>query len=192
MLIGYARVSKGEQSLNLQVDALKTKGCEKIFTDKVSGAKADRPQLQEALNYARRGDTLLVWKLDRFGRDHQDLIQKVKEMKDRGIFFQSLTEHIDTTGPSGKLQFHIFSALAEFGRDVIIERTQAGLRSTRARGRVGGRPSKMNRKKVEMAGQLMKDPKTPIKNVCELLGISKMTLYRFVSPDGTIRKMPKD
>ncbi len=137
--IGYARVSTGEQNLDLQLDALNNAGCSKIFTDELSGAKTDRPGLTEALNYLRAGDTLVVWKLDRLGRSLKDLIEHVEHLKSNGIEFKSLNESIDTASPTGKFTFHLFSALAEFERDLIRERTRAGLAAARARGRIGGR-----------------------------------------------------
>ncbi len=139
MHVGYARVSTHEQLLRLQEDALTKAGCERIFTDTVSGAKMERPGLEEALDFLRAGDTLVVWRLDRLGRSLRHLIETVRELEQRQIGFKSLTEHIDTTTSGGELVFHIFGALAEFERDLIRERTQAGLAAARARGRVGGR-----------------------------------------------------
>jgi DNA invertase Pin-like site-specific DNA recombinase len=136
MLIGYARVSTTDQTLDLQKDALKKAGCSKIFTDTASGAKAERTGLDEALNYVRSGDTLVVWKLDRLGRSLPHLIETITGLNNRGIGFKSITEAIDTTTSGGKLIFHIFGALAEFERDIIRERTQAGLNAARSRGRV--------------------------------------------------------
>jgi DNA invertase Pin-like site-specific DNA recombinase len=140
MLIGYARVSTQEQTLNLQRDALEKAGCNKIFTDTASGAKTERIGLEEALSYVRKGDTLIVWRLDRLGRSLPHLITTMTDLEERGIGFKSLTENIDTTTSGGKLIFHIFGALAEFERNLIRERTQAGLLAARARGRRGGRP----------------------------------------------------
>src|SRR4029434_5299820 len=140
MLIGYARVSTHDQTLALQQDALTQAGCERLFTDTASGAKADRPGLEEALSHIRSGDTLVVWKLDRLGRSLPHLIETITRLQERGIGFKSLTEQIDTTTSGGKLIFHVFGALAEFERDVIRERTQAGLIAARARGRHGGHP----------------------------------------------------
>src|ERR671917_1025350 len=140
MQIGYARVSTEEQTLNLQLDALKAAGCEQIFTDRVSGARAERPGLTNALGHLRDGDTLVVWRLDRLGRSLPHLIETVTALAARGVGFKSLTESIDTTSSGGKLIFHIFGALAEFERDLIRERTHAGLTAARARGKVGGRP----------------------------------------------------
>src|SRR5215210_3918276 len=143
MDVGYARVSTGEQTLDLQLDALETAGCGKVFQETASGAKADRPVLDEVLAYVRPGDTLVVWRLDRLGRSLQHLIETVAALAARGIGFKSLTEQIDTTTSGGKLVFHVFGALAEFERDLIRERTQAGLAAARSRGRVGGRPKKL-------------------------------------------------
>src|SRR3954467_1460073 len=149
MDIGYARVSTGEQTLDLQLDALQVAGCGKVYQETASGAKADRPVLDEVLSYLRTGDTLVVWRLDRLGRSLKHLIEVVAALAERGIGFKSLTEQIDTTTPGGKLIFHVFGALAEFERDLIQERTQAGLAAARARGRLGAdrrswpRPSRL-------------------------------------------------
>src|ERR687889_660183 len=143
MDIGYARVSTGEQTLHLQLDALRAANCGKIFEETASGAKAERLLLKEALAYARPGDTLVVWRLDRLGRSLKDLIETVADLATRGIGFKSLTEQIDTTTSGGKLIFHVFGALAEFERDLIRERTNAGLAAARERGRTGGRPKKL-------------------------------------------------
>jgi DNA invertase Pin-like site-specific DNA recombinase len=140
MDIGYARVSTGEQTLALQLDALAQAGCGKVFTETASGATADRPALGQALAYLREGDTLVVWRLDRLGRSLPHLIETVAALRERGVGFRSLTEQVDTTTPGGKLVFHVFGALAEFERDLIRERTHAGLAAARARGRTGGRP----------------------------------------------------
>jgi DNA invertase Pin-like site-specific DNA recombinase len=187
MLVGYARVSTEEQNLSLQLDELRRAGCEKIFTDEMSGAKRERPGLSEALAYMRAGDTLVVWRLDRLGRSLKDLIQRIEELQQRQIGFRSLHESIDTTSPGGKFQFHVFSALAEFERDLIRERTMAGLRAARARGKLGGRPKGMTPEKVRMAARLMKDPDVSVKEVCQTLGVSRTTLYRYVSPNGDVR-----
>jgi DNA invertase Pin-like site-specific DNA recombinase len=183
MLIGYARISTNEQNLNLQTDALTKAGCEKIFTDTASGAKSDRTGLTEAISFMRKGDTLCVWKLDRLGRSLKHLIETVLALQALGKGFCSLQENIDTTTSGGKLFFHIFGALAEFERDIIRERTRAGLASARSRGRLGGRPSIMNSKKLKMATSLYADGKTQVGEICETLGISRATFYRHLFRD---------
>ena len=187
MLVGYARVSTLDQKLHLQLDALREAGCDRLFTDHVSGAKAERPGLQKALDYVRGGDTLVVWKLDRFGRSLKDLVERMEELKGRGVGFQSLTEGIDTTNPTGRLVLHVFAALAEFERELIQERTRAGLESARARGRKGGRPPAMDVRKVALASRLMRDPSISVAEVCAAVGVGKSTLYRYVAPDGRVR-----
>src|SRR5216110_2497615 len=157
MLIGYARVSTQDQTLNLQKDALEKIGCSKIFTDTISGSTTERKGLDEALTYVREGDTLVVWRLDRLGRTLKHLIETVTDLSTRHIGFQSLTESIDTTTSGGKLIFHIFGALAEFERDLIRERTKAGLLAARARGHKGGRPKGVNQKKQKAALGMKKD-----------------------------------
>src|SRR4030095_11213029 len=188
MLIGYARVSTGEQNLDLQRDALKNAGCEHVYTDEMSGAKAERPGLAKALSFLRPGDTLGVWRLDRLGRSLKDLIARMDGLRQRDIGFKSLHESIDTTSPAGKLQFHIFSALAEFERDLIRERTMAGLRAARARGRAGGRKRAMSKEQVQMAAQLMKNKEVSVAEICKTLKVGRTTLYRYVSPTGEIRQ----
>jgi DNA invertase Pin-like site-specific DNA recombinase len=181
MKIGYARISTQEQSLNLQTDALSSAGCEKIFQDVASGAKDDRSGLVEAIEYARAGDTLVVWKLDRLGRSLKHLIETVNQLHEKGIGFSSVQESIDTTTSGGKLIFHVFGALAEFERELIKERTHAGLKAARARGKRGGRPNKLTPKQIEMAKTLMNDPNVTIDSICQTLKISKSTLYRYCS-----------
>jgi DNA invertase Pin-like site-specific DNA recombinase len=190
MLVGYARVSTGEQHLDLQRDALTKAGCEQIYTDEMSGTKAERPGLREAMTYVRSGDTLVVWRLDRLGRSLKDLIARMEELRQRKIGFKSLHESIDTTYPAGKLQFHIFSALAEFERDLIVERTRAGLAAARARGRFGGRKPTMTPDKIKVAASLMKDKTNKVGDICTTLGVSSATLYRYVTPTGDIRPTP--
>ena len=183
MNIGYARVSTQDQTLNLQLDALKTIGCSKIFTDTASGAKADRQGLEEALKYVRPRDTLVVWRLDRLGRSLRHLIDTITYLNSRLVGFKSLTENIDTTTSGGKLVFHLFGSLAEFERDLIRERTKAGLQAARARGRIGGRPKaeKLNTpKKVALAQALYNDKTNSIDDICKTLNISRATLYRYV------------
>src|SRR5450432_943868 len=180
MLIGYARVSTPDQNLDLQDDALRKAGCEKVFSEIGSGAKSDRAVLSEALEFARKQDTLVVWKLDRLGRSLKHLIDTVTGLQKRSVGFRSLQENLDTTSPGGKLFFHIFGALAEFERDIIRERTNAGLVAARARGRLGGRPRLLDSKKIQMAKALLLNGQTSIKDVCLTLGCSKATLYRHV------------
>jgi len=180
MLIGYARVSTQDQTLNLQKDALQKAGCTRIFTDTASGAKAERKGLEEALSYLRAGDTLVVWRLDRLGRSLPHLIATMTALEERGIGFKSLTENIDTTTSGGKLIFHIFGALAEFERNLIRERTQAGLLAARARGRTGGRPKALRDRRLSMAQALYNNKQNSIADICQTLKISKATLYRYI------------
>ena len=182
MLIGYERVSTDDQNLALQHDALQAAGCEKIFSDKMSGAKADRPGLQEAFEFARKGDTIVVWRLDRLGRSLKDLIALVEVLENRKIGLRSLQENIDTTTSGGKLIFHMFGALAEFERNLIRERTQAGLQAARARGRNGGRRPKLTAQQIEIGRSLAADPKRSVTSVCEYLRISRPTYYRYICP----------
>ena len=179
MLIGYARVSTHEQTLNLQRDALTKAECTKIFTDTASGAKTERKGLEEALNYVRKGDTLVVWRLDRLGRSLPHLIATMTDLLERGSGFKSLTENIDTTTSGGKLIFHIFGALAEFERNLIKERTQAGLMAARARGKKGGRPTVITVQKRSIAQDLY-EKRHPIAEICRMLKISRATLYRYI------------
>ena len=179
MKIGYARISTHDQSLDLQADALKAAGCEKIFQDVASGAKDERRGLAEAVQYVRAGDILTVWKLDRLGRSLKHLIETVNELHEKGVGFASLQENIDTTTPGGKLIFHVFGALAEFERELVRERTNAGLKAARARGKTGGRPKKLTPEKIEIAKAMMSDPKINIKTICQTLNISPKTLYRY-------------
>jgi DNA invertase Pin-like site-specific DNA recombinase len=183
MLIGYARVSKNEQNLDLQLDALVKAGCriENIFTDKITGTKTDRKGLEQALGHLRAGDTFVVWRLDRLGRSLKHLIDTVTDFKHRQIGFRSITENIDTSTATGQLVFHIFGALAEFERNLIRERTIAGLESARARGRLGGRPEiKASATKVTMAQKLYADKTNEISEICKTLNISRATLYRYI------------
>jgi DNA invertase Pin-like site-specific DNA recombinase len=177
MLIGYARVSTHDQTLNLQQDALTKAGCSKLFTDTASGAKTERKGLEAALTYVRKGDTLVVWRLDRLGRSLPHLIATMTDLEERGIGFKSLTENIDTTTSGGKLIFHIFGALAEFERNLIRERTQAGLIAARKRGRIGGRPKALTPRQISIAQSLYDDPTNSIEEICWTLKISKATLY---------------
>jgi DNA invertase Pin-like site-specific DNA recombinase len=181
-LIGYARVSTTEQHLHLQQDALEKAGCLKIYTDTISGTKFERKGLTEALDYVRGGDTLVVWRLDRLGRSLKDLIERITDLHNRNVGFKSLTENIDTTTSGGKLIFHIFGALAEFERDIIKERTNAGLTAARARGRQGGRPrsSLSEERKLQMARQMYEKKTIPVKDICNALGIPRSTFYKYV------------
>jgi DNA invertase Pin-like site-specific DNA recombinase len=179
MLIGYARVSTQDQNPQLQLDALREAGCERIFEEKASSASRERAQLAEALNYMRPGDTLVVWKLDRMARSLRQLIETVEGLEAQGIGFRSLTEQKDTTTPGGRLIFHIFGALAEFERSIIRERTSAGLASARARGRVGGRPRGLSEDDLAAAKALFRDPTITAQQVADRLGVSLSTLYRY-------------
>jgi DNA invertase Pin-like site-specific DNA recombinase len=180
MLIGYARVSTDDQNLDLQHDALKKAGCEQIYEDQLSGARAERPGLQQALAYARSGDTLVVWRLDRLSRSLKDLIDMVATLETKGIGLKSLQESIDTTVSSGKLVFHIFGALAEFERNLIRERTQAGLAAARARGRKGGRPKSLNQDKQALTVKFYEEKKHSIDQICKMMGVSKPTIYKYI------------
>jgi len=180
MLIGYARVSTIDQNLFLQIDALQQVGCDKIFTDQVSGSVKSRPQLELALDFLREGDTLVVWRLDRLGRSLRHLIELVTELEEKRIHFRSLTESMDTTTCSGKLIFHIFGALSEFERNLIRERTKAGLEAARARGRKGGRKPALSDKQQEVAVKLYHEKKHTVEEICTIMGISKPTLYSYI------------
>ncbi len=183
MLIGYARVSKNEQNLDLQRDALLKAGCREknIFTDKITGTKAERKGLAQVLTILRSGDTLVVWRLDRLGRSLKHLIETVTKLKEQNIAFQSITENINTSTATGQLVFHFFGALAEFERNLIRERTIAGIDAARARGRLGGRPKlKVSSTKVAMAKKLFADKTNAISDICKMLNISRATLYRYI------------
>ena len=184
MLIGYARISTDDQTLDLRRDALTKAGCDHLFTDTMSGATADRPGLAEALAYARPGDTLIVWRLDRLGRSLRHLIETVTDLQQRGVGVKSLTEAIDTTSSGGKLSFHIFGALAEFERDLIRERTRAGLTAARTRGRIGGRPKVTafaDPNKLAAARTLYAGQQTAVATICQMFKISRATFYRYVA-----------
>lgn len=176
--IGYARVSTDDQSLSLQLDALQGAGCERVFEDKISGAKAERPGLAAALSQLRGGDTLIVWRLDRLGRSVADLLHLVGEIQAAGAGFESLTEKIDTTGAAGRLVFHVFAAFAEFERNLIRERTNAGLVAAKARGRQGGRPG-LDPGKIAAIKALAADKNNTPTAICKTLGISRATFYRY-------------
>ena len=181
MQIGYARVSTLDQNLDLQIDALNQAGCKKIFQEKITGTKLKREQLKNAIDYLRAGDVLVIWKLDRLGRSLKDLLLIVNELNQKEIGLKSLHENIDTTTPTGKLIFHIFASLAEFEKDVIKERTNAGLKAARARGRVGGRPKKLTDKQLTLLKTLHQDKNTSLSDISNILGISKKTIYNYLN-----------
>ena len=178
MMIGYARVSTEDQNLDLQRDALAKTGVERVFEDKASGARDDRPGLAEALSHARKGDCLVVWRLDRLGRSMRSLIDFVEELRERGVEFRSLSEGIDTTTAAGRFFFHVLAALAQMERELLRERTRAGLAAARARGRKGGRRPKLNTKQITHARKLLEDRNTTIKDVAASFGVDRATIYR--------------
>lgn len=187
MLIGYARVSTIEQNFDLQLDALAKAGCTKIFQDTASGAKATRKGLSEALEYAREGDTLVVWRLDRLGRSLTQLIEFMNALKDRSISFRSLIESIDTTTPIGQFFFHVTGAFSELERNLIRERTVAGLEAARARGRHGGRPKALDAEDAMMAFELHQSNKASIDAISKRFGVAKRTLYRYLERQKTAK-----
>jgi DNA invertase Pin-like site-specific DNA recombinase len=178
VLVGYARVSTQDQNPALQIDALKAAGCEKLFMEKASGAQRDRPELAAALSFMRKGDSLVVWRLDRLARSLPQLIETVAQLESEGIGLRSLTEAIDTSTAGGKLIFHIFGALAEFERSVIRERTRAGLKAARERGRKGGRPPALSASDLAAAKAMLRDPQITVAEVATRLKVSPATLYR--------------
>lgn len=182
MKIGYARVSTGLQNLDLQEDQLNQYGCEKIFSDHISGSKSKRPGLDKAIEFARAGDTIVVWRLDRLGRNMEDLITLVNELNNRGVSFHSLEENItmDKSSSTGQLLFHLFAAFAEFERNLILERSSAGRIAARARGRYGGRPEKLNKQDLKLLKTLY-DNGTPIKTIAEQWKVSRTTIYRYLN-----------
>ena len=182
MKIGYARVSTGLQNLNLQEDRLNAYGCEKIFSDHISGSKSKRPGLDKAIEFARSGDTIVAWRLDRLGRNMEDLITLVNELNERGVSFHSLEENItmDKSSSTGQLLFHLFAAFAEFERNLILERSSAGRIAARARGRYGGRPEKLNKQDLNLLKTLY-DNGTPIKTIAEQWQVSRTTIYRYLN-----------
>ncbi len=177
--IGYARVSTRDQNLDLQTSALRAAGCERIYEDTMSGAKRDRPELNRALEHLRAGDTLVVWKLDRLGRSVKDLVEMVGELEKRGVHFQSVTDSIETATPAGRFFFHVMASLAQMERELLVERTRAGLDAARAQGRVGGRKRAMTESKLEAAKKLLASGAAP-REVAANLGISVPTLYRWI------------
>jgi DNA invertase Pin-like site-specific DNA recombinase len=184
-LLGYARVSTTDQHPQLQVDALERAGCYRVFTETASGARSDRPVLEQVLDQLRPGDTLVVWKLDRLGRSLRHLVDTVTGLADRGVGFRSLQEAIDTTTPGGKLVFHVFAALAEFERDLIRERTSAGLAAARARGRRGGRPSVLTAHKLQVAREMYASGQYNVAAIAQALGVSRASIYRHVTGDAS-------
>jgi DNA invertase Pin-like site-specific DNA recombinase len=180
MKIGYARVSTADQDLTFQIEELRRSGCKRIFSDKASGARTDRPGFRHALDYMREGDLFVVWRLDRLGRSLIHLIDTMALLEERGIGFLSLKESIDTTTSGGRMIFRIFGAFAQFERDLISERTLAGLQAARAQGRRGGRPKALNNDQIQEAYQLYDDREYTVKQICEMLGISKPTLYSYL------------
>lgn len=184
--IGYARVSTDDQNLHLQRDALEKAGCQVIYEDKASGKSTERPELEVCLKALRSGDTLVVWRLDRLGRSLGDLVKLVTTLEEQKIGFESLQEKIETTSASGKLVFHVFAALAEFERNLISERTRAGLKAARARGRLGGRKPKLKQKDIREIKALLKDPNIPVSDIAKRFGVSRTTIYNrvgVVKPD---------
>jgi DNA invertase Pin-like site-specific DNA recombinase len=182
MLIGYARVSTQDQNSELQHDALIQAGVDErhIFMDIVSGSTLDRPQLKNVLEYLKAGDVLVVWKLDRLGRSLHELIRLMQELSDKGIGFRSLTEMIDTTTPGGKMVFHVFGAMAQFERDLISERTKAGLEAAKQRGRRGGRPVSLTQEQKDLALSMIAQEK-PIALIARTLKVSRQTIYRVLN-----------
>lgn len=184
MHIGYARVSTQDQNSDLQLDALKQAGCEQVFNEKKTGRTLQRPELEACLRTLRKGDTLVVWRLDRLGRSLKDLVETVNALEERGIGFKSLTESIDTTSAGGRLVFHLFSALAEFERNLISDRTKAGLAAARARGRKGGRKPKMTATDIRKAAAMLKDPSITKTEVAKHFGVSRVTLNASLTREG--------
>jgi DNA invertase Pin-like site-specific DNA recombinase len=178
MLIGYARVSSSDQNLDLQIDELSKAGCSKIYSDKMSGINKNRPGLDEAISHLRKKDTFVIWKLDRLGRNLKGLIDFVGRLEKKGVHFKSLTDGIDTTTPAGRFFFHVMASLAQMERELLIERTRAGLDAAKKRGRIGGRKRSMTPSKVEAAKKLL-DQGMPARDVANNLGVSIPTLYRW-------------
>jgi DNA invertase Pin-like site-specific DNA recombinase len=185
-LLGYARVSTTDQQPQLQVDALQRAGCYRVFTETASGARTNRPTLEQLLDQLRPGDTLVVWKLDRLGRSLRHLVDTITQLADRGVGFRSLQEAIDTTTPGGKLVFHVFAALAEFERDLIRERTAAGLAAARSRGRHGGRPPVMTADKLQVAQEMYRSDEYTVAAIAKILGVSRASIYRHVGAQAAL------
>ena len=187
MKIGYARVSTKEQNLSLQLDTLEKEGCEQIFHEKITGSKTTRPELDNMLSNLRKGDVVVIWKLDRLGRSLKDLVNLMTQLQNKGVGLLSLNDHINTTTPTGKLTFHLFAALAEFERDIISERTQAGLVAARARGRKGGRPKGLSQKAEHtaiIAQRLYEEENLSVQQICDQLSIAKRTFYKYLRHRG--------
>jgi len=187
MKIGYARVSTKDQDLSLQIDALENVGCTRIYQEQITGSTKERPELQKMLEQLRDRDVIVIWKLDRLARSLKDLVSLVNEIQENGAGLHSLNDHIDTTTPNGKLTFHLFAALAEFERDIIRERTIAGLAAARARGRKGGRPKGLSKKAKHtaiIAERLYQEGDLTISEICDQLSITKMTLYNYLRHRG--------
>jgi DNA invertase Pin-like site-specific DNA recombinase len=185
-LLGYARVLTVEQNADLQRDALRAAGCWKVFTDHVTGTRERRPELDRLIEQLRPGDTLVVWRLDRLGRSLRHLIGLVGELAEREVGFRSLTENIDTTTAGGRLIFHVFGALAEFERELILERTRAGTAAARARGRMGGRPSVLTSDKARAARRMYEAREMTVQQIAEVLGVGRSSIYRSLRRQGAI------
>ena len=183
--IGYARVSTGDQSLDLQRDALQQAGCSTLYEDVASGKNTDRPELVNCLKALRSGDMLVVWRLDRLGRSLPDLVRIITDLEQRGVAFESMTEKIDTSTATGRLVFHLFGALAEFERNLVRERTLAGLASARARGRKGGRKPALTPAQVREVKVLMADKSIPVGQIAQRYGVSRTTLYKYSKKKGS-------
>ena len=192
--IGYARVSTQDQDLALQLDALNAAGCGKIYKEKITGSTRERPELQKFLDQLREGDIVVIWKLDRLARSLKDLVNLVNEIQEKGGALHSLNDQIDTTTPHGKFTFHVFAALAEFERDIIRERTRAGLTAARARGRVGGRPKGLSKKAQHtaiIAEKLYQERELTVREICDQLSISRGTLYNYLRFRGVVIDSPR-
>ena len=181
MKVGYCRVSTHDQYLTMQQDVLNSAGCEEIYSDIASGSKTNRPGLEQALAFVREGDVLVTWKLDRLGRSLQHLIQTIQDLERRGIGFKCIQENIDTTTSGGKLIFHIFGALAEFERDLIRERTNAGLKAARARGKLGGRPPLLTGKQIDRLVELYDERRSSVNEICKIFSISRPSFYNYLN-----------
>lgn len=189
MLIGYARVSTADQNPDLQIDALRQAGCERVFSETASGVRTERAGLSDALSHARESDVFVVWKLDRLGRTVRQLVDFVSALRSRGVEFRSLTDGIDTTTPAGRFFFHMMAALAEMERDLIRERTMAGLAAARARGRKGGRKRALSERQIAQARLLLKHPEQTMEGIAASLGVSRSTLYRSLVREGPTARL---